>query len=92
MGDVLSEGDRLPYPNKTSWGSVGQIQSLEWTLAKTGLHLGGSTREAKAGGSVSWKPAWSLSFRTARTKLRNPVSKNINKQIPGELIKYRLQC
>lgn len=37
---MLSEGDRLPYPNMTSWGSVGQIQSLEWTLAKTGLHLG----------------------------------------------------
>jgi hypothetical protein len=45
-----------------------------------------STREAEAGGFLSWRPAWSakLSFRTARAIQRNPVSKNQkpkNKQI-----------
>lgn len=37
---MLSEGDRLPYTYMMSWGSAGQIQSLEWTLARAGLHLG----------------------------------------------------
>jgi hypothetical protein len=35
-----------------------------------------STQEAEAGRFLSSRPAWSMSFRTARAIQRNPVSKN----------------
>lgn len=40
LGDVLSEGTRLPYTYMMNWGSAGLIQCLEWTLARAGLYLG----------------------------------------------------